>query len=1365
MALTTDRLKIKLIQASDQVSDRAWNDVIEDIDKKVAPQSHVGDRSHFELWEKNKSYAEGDIIRYASLKSNQYAICISAGQSNEQEPTNNVTGSEINVGTARFKITTIDKGTVESFSINPWVSGTTYNLGSFVVYGKAIYRCETGHFSSTFSADKANWRELMSSIRDWQQNTFYAVGDTVINGTDVLVCKTEHTSGTDLDITKWDLINNYALVNDWKAQTQYKAGQLVLKDGILYRSKDEHRSGNTFNAAKWEAISTSGGGNANIKEWSSSIKYSVGDIVRYRGTIYLARAASEGAFLENNWEVLTTRIRPLKDGETYFIGDIVIEQERLYLVVTGFTGANPTDGLVNLYASIDNYYFLKSYREGNVVHKDGKLYKKNKTTAEKINDFNYDNSWDIIVDGGSAGTANAKIEEWKPSTAYTAGQIVTHNNTLLKVKTAHTSTAEIEQGKFEILYSGIQLHNKSKEYAKDSVVRDDAGNLYFATKDIEKDVDITNPFWQRIVPQANIREWEANKSYTANDIVTHDGQIYQSLGNVKDATFTSTNWKRLAINDLSIVKEWSSSSNYEEDQILRFRELLLRSYSKQNATATPEAGSFKVLCASIKLWDKDHFYPEGTVVRDGSGILYVSRGALRGQELTPANWDRMNSLRDWVENIDYWKNDVVWYDNNLYRANTTTNSSTFNPVDWTRLTQNDAVKINEWKKNTPYTVGEIVKHENGFYYVAETHTSTEFKDDVASNKFKNFVTIETFNGSAYPVGTVVTKEGKLYKALTDIQEKANFVKSEWEQITKTVSIKDWAPTDTFEKDTIVNISDIAYMVDATFTSEANFNKEFSSVKPINASIAQWKKGAYYEPGAYVEHDGKIYRCIREHTATDGGPAYYSTANFVRDYPNGFTISGTSADAPKDAVLETTLNTTNAGVVSFVLSQTNIGFTKVTIESNGTVVFDGEYMPKFFRFTKDHNPNLKITFKGARYLNDAQPTGNYNLTINDIFISADRNDNFIPIGYNDKWFKFPNWMPGINYTEGDIVNYAGNVYSARENHYAAYRAFDKSKWIQLSGGNSLGIYVDWTANTEYNKGQLVKYNGVAYVAKKDLEGKTAFSEDDFEPVKVKKEALAVDDWSKDTDYEKNSLVFYGGSLYRALSNITKAPAFQKSNWKYVNDTAFAPDWESGNSYIRNEIVVRGNSLYRAKNDTENTNFEEEEWERLAVNISLSDWKPNTLYAKGDIVVYSGAIWRSGEEHTSGTEFNQNGWENLSGGGGGSVSGWKQITKLNATAGTKVNINFPETLTFCLPPIDVLMLQAGTQGVIMNSYTFDGGDGSKFNYNDKYVAFDGQVHCNTAINVPMTAPTPLVSGFVCMSDEIDFNEYNSVDGIDA
>lgn len=1363
MALTTDRLGIMLITPDKQVSEKTWNDVIEDIDKKVAPQSHVGDRSHFELWEKNKSYAEGDIIRYASLKSNQYAICISAGQSNEQEPTNNVTGSEINVGTARFKITTIDKGTVESFSINPWVSGTTYSPGSFVVYGKAIYRCETGHFSSTFSADKANWRELMSSIRDWQQNTFYAVGDTVINGTDVLICKTEHTSGTDLDITKWDLINNYTLVNDWKAQTQYKAGQLVLNGGVLYRSKDEHRSGNTFNTTKWEAISTSGGGSETgwFKVWASGVTYKQGEVVYASENFYQATKQSTATtFNVSDWKRLTNNIRNQDDasqavqkGDFFTVNDV--------LNVANMTGyANPASALARpVFASLAEWKQKneENYPLGTVIINNNKIYKKIRRTGA-----NFEDMWEQI--GGSWET-NAKIEEWKPSTAYTAGQIVTHNNTLLKVKTAHTSTAEIEQGKFEILYSGIQLHNKSKEYAINSVVRDDAGNLYFATKDIEKDVDITNPFWQRIVPQANIREWEANKSYTANDIVIHDGQIYQSLGNVKDATFTSTNWKMLAVNDLSLVKEWSSSSNYEEDQILRYRELLLRSYSKQNATATPEAGNFKVLCASIKLWDKDHFYPEGTVVRDSSGILYVSKGALRRQELTPTNWDRMNSLRDWVENTDYWKNDVVWYDNNLYRANTTTNSSTFNPVDWTRLTQNDAVKINEWKKNTPYTVGEIVKHGDSFYYVAETHTSTEFKDDVASNKFKNFVTIETFNGSAYPVGTIVTKDGKLYRALTDIQEKANFVKSEWEQITKTVSIKDWAPTDTFEKDTIVNISDIAYKVDATFTSEANFNKEFSSVKPINASIAQWKKGAYYEHGAYVEYDGKIYRCIREHTATDGGPAYYSTANFVRDYPNGFTISGTSADAPKDAVLETTLNTTNAGVVSFVLSQTNIGFTKVTIESNGTVVFDGEYMPKFFRFTKDHNPNLKITFKGARYVNDAQPTGNYNLTINDIFISADRNDNFIPIGYNDKWFKFPNWMPGINYTEGDIVNYAGNVYSARENHYAAYRAFDRSKWLQLSGGNSLGIYVDWTANTEYNKGQLVKYNGVAYVAKKDLEGKTAFSEDDFEPVKTKKEALAVEDWSKDTDYEKNSLVFYGGSLYRALSNITKAPAFQKSNWKYVNDTAFAPDWESGNSYIRNEIVVRGNSLYRAKNDTENTNFEEEEWERLAVNISLSDWKPNTLYAKGDIVVYSGAIWRSGAEHTSGTEFNQNGWENLSGGGGGSVSGWKQITKLNATAGTKVNINFPETLTLCLPPIDVLMLQAGTQGVIMNSYTFDGGDGSKFNYNDKYVAFDGQVHCNTAINVPMTAPTPLVNGFMCMSDEIDFNDYNSVDGIDA
>ena len=138
-----------------------------------------------------------------------------------------------------------------------------------------------------------------------------------------------------------------------------------------------------------------------------------------------------------------------------------------------------------------------------------------------------------------------------------------------------------------------------------------------------------------------------------------------------------------------------------------------------------------------------------------------------------------------------------------------------------------------------------------------------------------------------------------------------------------------------------------------------------------------------------------------------------------------------------------------------------------------------------------------------------------------------------------------------------------------------------------------------------------------------------------------------------------------------------------------------------------------------------------------------------------------MWKAKEAFTSISDFNQDKWENLSGGGSGSVAGWKQVTKLNAPAGTKVTIKFKETLNFCFPPIGVLQLQPGTSGMVMNVYTFDVGDGSKFKY-DK-VTFDSVVRPNNYHKINSTAQTALGSGYVTVSDYVNPEDYSIIEDV--
>ena len=310
--------------------------------------------------------------------------------------------------------------------------------------------------------------------------------------------------------------------------------------------------------------------------------------------------------------------------------------------------------------------------------------------------------------------------------------------------------------------------------------------------------------------------------------------------------------------------------------------------------------------------------------------------------------------------------------------------------------------------------------------------------------------------------------------------------------------------------------------------------------------------------------------------------------------------------------------------------------------------------------------------------------------------------------------------------------------------------------------------DWQKYKKYEKEDVVIHNGKLYRCKKDHEDEPDFKNENWELIAgssgttPQPQGTVIEDWSATKDYPQGSIVIYSGKLYKAPTAISKAATFQ-NDWTPIDSDMIAKNWEANKKYRKDEVAYYGGSLFRAKTEHTSPTFDENNWEKLLKNISLAEWQPNTVYSKGDIVIYNSGMWRAGQNQTSDLSFDPNKWENLSGGGSGAIAGWKQITKLNTPSGTKVIINFPETLTFCFPPIDVLWLQAGTAGVVMNSYTFDVGDGNRFEYDNNKIEFDGTVHCKTEISVPMSEPSILGSGFISMSDEIDLDDYNSVDGV--
>ena len=395
MALETDKLKLHLIQPHEKFADDAFNAVIEDIDKKVVGIDHVRDRSHWELWQKNKAYSRSDIIRYKTLKSNQYALCIENGTSDATEPTINTLGAIIDVGTAKFQILDIVKGTSEDGILSIWLSGAHYERGILVYYGKAIYRCLQPHDTTTFELDKAKWQEVYASIRPFLPQTYYYKSDTVIYKNSIYQCIVSHTSGSEIDAGKWVLIGgSVGGVSDFEPNTKYQKNQLVFQDGILYRAKAEFTSTATFNIANWQPLTEKPW---KILPWLANKEYKANEMVVKDNLIYMANTDhSSPTFNESQWIKLSAKEK-----------EILLEDFK------------------------PNF----DYKKDNFIMYHGMIYRaKNDFTSTGT--FNF-NDWEAVEIG-----ADALDLVWKPNTKYPKDRLVVYNDTPYLANEAHISSPQ-----------------------------------------------------------------------------------------------------------------------------------------------------------------------------------------------------------------------------------------------------------------------------------------------------------------------------------------------------------------------------------------------------------------------------------------------------------------------------------------------------------------------------------------------------------------------------------------------------------------------------------------------------------------------------------------------------------------------------------------------------------------------------------------------------------------------------------------------------------------------------------------------------------------------------------------------------------
>ena len=161
----------------------------------------------------------------------------------------------------------------------------------------------------------------------------------------------------------------------------------------------------------------------------------------------------------------------------------------------------------------------------------------------------------------------------------------------------------------------------------------------------------------------------------------------------------------------------------------------------------------------------------------------------------------------------------------------------------------------------------------------------------------------------------------------------------------------------------------------------------------------------------------------------------------------------------------------------------------------------------------------------------------------------------------------------------------------------------------------------------------------------------------------------------------------------------------------------------------------------------------------------DWATGKDYLKNQLVVYLGILCRCLSDHTS-TDFasDKSYWEELSGGesgGNGAGNGdMQQVTKLGVIAPKIEEVSINYTNKFNLPPVEVLKFEPGAQDQVVTACSFNNSDATDFIYNVEFVEFDGTMRLKTVFDIPMSEPTILGDGYISESAEVDFSIYKKV-----
>jgi len=240
-----------------------------------------------------------------------------------------------------------------------YTSGTSYSLGNKVSFGGSVWLCTTPHIAGP-TLTQIYWTLIVSSSdfkSDWSVSTDYGVGDQVKYGGNVYICITNHVStpstvlGLESDNAFWELaFLGVEYKGAWTSVTRYKLNDIVKVSGSLWIALAGHTSGAAFDDADWSLWLPG----ENYQElWDPLATYDLGDLVKYGGYSYISNVSENTGVTPSlnsvDWTLVTLGYDVKGDWSNsiqYRVGDVVRRGGRVFTAIADNAGQDPSGSVV-----------------------------------------------------------------------------------------------------------------------------------------------------------------------------------------------------------------------------------------------------------------------------------------------------------------------------------------------------------------------------------------------------------------------------------------------------------------------------------------------------------------------------------------------------------------------------------------------------------------------------------------------------------------------------------------------------------------------------------------------------------------------------------------------------------------------------------------------------------------------------------------------------------------------------------------------------------------------------------------------------------------------------------------------------------